>query len=213
MTAGNGHESWRVPDRARKYSEHRDWADTSALHSPAGDLHSDVLGRQSSDQAWPLKTSGPRWAPPRLPTQESDDAEQTWCVSTCPLPGEVKEFIGRGGGSRCICPVRTHSKQKIRRCGGDLTRSAWIYLVTQAEHFLIAGRSQNKGIQAGLCLRWQRGNEALLPALAHKPPQHHKPGCNTTFRDTLPKRIWGIYKRFPWEFYFAFFSVWPLSRN
>lgn len=39
-----------------------------------------------------LKTSGSRWAPPRLPTQESDEAD-VMCVhmSTCPLPGEVKE--------------------------------------------------------------------------------------------------------------------------
>lgn len=32
--------------------------------TPAGDLHSEALGRQHSDQVWPLKTSGSRWAPP-----------------------------------------------------------------------------------------------------------------------------------------------------
>ena len=45
------------------YSEHSDSADMSALYSPAGDLHSEVLGRQLSDQVWPLTTSGSHWAP------------------------------------------------------------------------------------------------------------------------------------------------------
>lgn len=75
MTVGNGHENWHVPNRARKYSEHSDSADTSALHSPDSDLHSEVLGRQRSDQAWPLKTSGSRWAPLHLPTQDSKEAD------------------------------------------------------------------------------------------------------------------------------------------
>lgn len=51
----------------------------SALHSPVGDLHSEVLGRRHSDQVWPLKTSGSRWATPTLPTQESKEAD-VMCV-------------------------------------------------------------------------------------------------------------------------------------
>lgn len=106
VTVGNGHESWHVPSRARKYSEHSDSADMSTLHSPAGDLHSEVLSRQHSDQVWPLKTSGSHWAPPHW-TEESKEAD-VMC--------EVKEFKGgitAAVPSKCIV--------KIRSCWADLT--------------------------------------------------------------------------------------------
>lgn len=38
-----------------------------------------MLGRRHSDQVWPLKTSGSRWATPTLPTQESKEAD-VMCV-------------------------------------------------------------------------------------------------------------------------------------
>ena len=150
MTAGNGHESWHVPNRAPKYSEHSDSADMSALHSPAGDLHIEALGRQHSDQAWPLKTSGSRCAHP--PPQEGR-LRNSKEVLDCVLPK---------------CAVNSLMADKKLLSWAEMTldpalSSCRVYPVKPVETFFppffFISWEISKQESGTVYPRWQRGNE------------------------------------------------------
>lgn len=121
-----------------------------------------VLGRRHSDQVWPLKTSGSRWATPTLPTPK----RQMWCVSTCLLPREVKEF--KGGISATVlseCIVNSLIGDKKLLSWPDTGTSSVIIQTLSGQ----IGRNMFLGVffslkiskqeSSTVYLWWQRGNE------------------------------------------------------
>lgn len=116
-TGNSGHVSWHVLDTTPKYSEHSDSADMSALDSPAGDLHREVLGRNHTHHVWPLKTSGSCWVPPHYPLRSLKRLRRS--ATTCPILRQIKKF--NSGVSVIILSRCIVNSLMIKKNGAELT--------------------------------------------------------------------------------------------